>query len=75
MGFRSCRITGTSASVGGLADLAEGTADEWSRLIESGSTARFVPKEDQIALRGQPFTFLGWFDAPGSRRNAAGTAC
>ena len=40
---------------GGLADLAEGTADEWSRLINQVAAAPrgLAIREDQIALRGQ----------------------
>ena len=40
---------------GGLADLAEGTADEWSRLISQVAAAPrdSAIREDQLALRGQ----------------------
>jgi len=40
---------------GGLADLAEGTADEWSRLIDRLAAAPRGPsaREDQVALREQ----------------------
>ena len=39
---------------GGLADLAEGTADEWSRFINRITTPRdSAIREDQIALRDQ----------------------
>ncbi|WAJ43665.1 SDR family NAD(P)-dependent oxidoreductase [Mycobacterium sp. Aquia_216] len=39
---------------GGLADLAEGTADEWSRLIDRITTPRAsAAVEDQVALRDQ----------------------
>ena len=39
---------------GGLADLAEGTADEWSRLINRITTPRdSAIREDQVALRDQ----------------------
>jgi acyl transferase domain-containing protein/acyl carrier protein len=39
---------------GGLADLAQGTPDEWSRLINRITTLRDSPiREDQIALRDQ----------------------
>ncbi|WP_082022569.1 type I polyketide synthase [Mycolicibacterium setense] len=39
---------------GGLADLADGTADEWSRFIDRISTAPdSASREDQIALRDQ----------------------
>ncbi|OBI37497.1 type I polyketide synthase [Mycobacterium colombiense] len=38
---------------GGLADLADGSADEWSRLIKAATTSRdSAVREDQIALRG-----------------------
>ncbi|OSC24982.1 polyketide synthase [Mycobacterium vulneris] len=38
---------------GGLADLAEGNDDEWSRLIKVAATSRdSAVSEDQIALRG-----------------------
>jgi acyl transferase domain-containing protein/NADPH:quinone reductase-like Zn-dependent oxidoreductase/acyl carrier protein len=40
---------------GGLADLAEGTADEWSRFIAQvvATPQESAPREDQIALREQ----------------------
>ncbi|MCV7103547.1 type I polyketide synthase [Mycobacterium palustre] len=40
---------------GGLADLAEGTVDEWSRLIDRLAAAPrdAAPKEDQVAVRDQ----------------------
>ena len=38
---------------GGLADLSEGTADEWSQLIKAAAPPDSFTKEDQIALRGQ----------------------
>jgi acyl transferase domain-containing protein/acyl carrier protein len=39
---------------GGLADLADGTADEWSRFIDRITTPRdSAIREDQIALRDQ----------------------
>ena len=40
---------------GGLADLADGTADEWSRLINqvAAEPRNSAVREDQIALRGQ----------------------
>lgn len=39
---------------GGLADLAEGSTDEWSRLIKMALAPRdSAVREDQIALRGQ----------------------
>ena len=39
---------------GGLADLGEGTADEWSRFINRITTARDSSiREDQVALRDQ----------------------
>ncbi|MDT7758568.1 MAG: hypothetical protein QOH27_4466, partial [Mycobacterium sp.] len=39
---------------GGLADLAEGTSDEWSRLVDRITTPHdSALREDQVALRGQ----------------------
>ncbi len=39
---------------GGLADLAEGTADEWSRMINQVAAPRgSAMREDQVALRDQ----------------------
>jgi acyl transferase domain-containing protein/acyl carrier protein len=40
---------------GGLADLSEGTAEEWSRLINqvAAQPRDSAAKEDQVALRGQ----------------------
>ncbi|OBF28319.1 polyketide synthase [Mycobacterium sp. ACS1612] len=39
---------------GGLADLADGSTDEWSRLVDLISTPRdATAREDQVALRGQ----------------------
>jgi acyl transferase domain-containing protein/D-arabinose 1-dehydrogenase-like Zn-dependent alcohol dehydrogenase/acyl carrier protein len=38
---------------GGLADLSEGTADEWSRLITWITARDTAAREDQIALRDQ----------------------
>ncbi|MGV0810959.1 type I polyketide synthase [Mycolicibacterium boenickei] len=39
---------------GGLADVAEGTADEWSRFIDTVTASREAAvREDQIALRDQ----------------------
>src|SRR6201999_1149224 len=40
---------------GGLADLAEGTADEWSRLIDQlvAAPRDSAIREDQVALRDQ----------------------
>ncbi|CDO89681.1 polyketide synthase [Mycobacterium triplex] len=39
---------------GGLADLAEGTADEWARFVDRISASHdSAPREDQVALRDQ----------------------
>lgn len=53
---------------GGLADLADGTTDEWSRLVNRISAPRDSDvREDQIALREHAVYVPGWSGAPGSR--------